>query len=286
VLFFFFYYLITGKSQIILKKLKSIKIKHFIIAIFAFMIVFIAIQTVFFSNLSNISGLLDAFTNFSSKAVSTGHSKPVLYYFSVLIPIEIGLIVMFLFSLFFHRKNIFSAFVIFWAILNLLVFSMISYKTNWVLTIFIFPLILSAGIAGDYLIKKSRIYSILIAFLLIVTLIFSIQQNFIYANNFDKNKLGYVETSKDINRIAYEIKEYSGNGRILITAEAYWPLPFYLRDYSLMYIRIDKINFTEYKDYDIFIIEKSKVPENISEFTIDEFEMRQNYNLNVLFRNK
>ena len=286
VLFFFFYYLITGKSQIILKKLKSIKIKHFIIAIFAFMIVFIAIQTVFLTNISNISGLIDAFSNFSSKVVSTGQNKPILYYFSILIPIEIGLFVMFLLSLFFHRKNIFSVFVIFWTILNLLVFSMISYKTNWVLTIFIFPLILSAGIAGDCLIKKSRIYSILIAFLVIVTLIFSIQQNFIYANNFDKNKLGYVETSKDINRIAYEIKEYSGNGRILITVEAYWPLPFYLRDYSLMYIRIDKINFTEYKDYDIFIIEKSKVPENISEFTIDEFEMRQNYNLNVLFRNK
>ena len=181
---------------------------------------------------------------------------------------------------------LFSAFVIFWAILNLLILTLISYKTNWVLTIFIFPLVLSAGIAGDYLIKKSRIYSILIAFLIILTLIFSIQQNFVYVNNFDKNKLGYVETSKDINRIIYEIQEYPENGKILITAESYWPLPFYLQDYPLMYLSIDKINFTEYKDYDIFIIEKRQLPENISEFTIDEFEMRQNYNLDVLFRKK
>jgi uncharacterized protein (TIGR03663 family) len=284
LLFFYLFYLITGKSEVILKKIKSIKIKHFILAFLAFLIVFIAIQTVFFTNLSNISGLLDAFSNFSSKAVSTGQSKPILYYFGTLIPIEIGLLVMFLFSLFFHRKNIFSAFVIFWAILNLLILSLIGYKTNWVLTIFIFPLILSAGIAGDYLMKKSRIYSILVAFLVIVTLIFSIQQNFIYVNNFDKNKLGYAETSKDINRIVYEIKEYSGSGKILIVADSYWPLPFYLQDYPLMYLSVDRVNFTEYKDYDLFIIEKSQVPENISEFTIDEFEMRQNYNLDVLFR--
>jgi len=169
-------------------------------------------------------------------------------------------------------------------------FSLMSYKTNWMIPFMIFPLVLHVGNTVDHIIKRFRFRKtiVFIVFLLILNSLFlSIQQNHLLYNDFKRNKIGYVESSPEINKLVYDIKEYAKGEelKIMITAHGYWPLPAYLREYELMYFtQIEKLNESEYTDYGVFISDSNQVSEIRESFTRKEYEIRNNYHIVVLFR--
>ncbi len=273
-----------------LKPLKKIKKGHFIIAILASILVFIMIHTNFFFQPYNLTKLMSVHSDFSNKVISTAHNKSFPYYFTVLFPLELGLFLIGVIGLFHFRRNSYSIFIIFWSLFSLLIFSLISYKANWMLPMVIFPLILHFGNTIDYLAGKSNLRIIILIasiVLILISLFFSIQQNFIFYNDFEKNKIGYVETSPEINQLTYDIKEYAQNRQIniLITAKSYWPLPYYLRAYNVSYFsEIDEINLTKYPDYEIYISNKNQVPLLPKSITKRQYLLRDNYPVVVLYK--
>jgi len=280
-------YLFDKKS---LSYLKKIKWRHFFLGLIVCVAVFIWIHTNFFIQLSNIEGLLKLGSDITTKTVSTGHNKSFPYYFTLIIPFEAGLLLISLIGLLFFKRKIFSYFLIFWSISFLFIFSMISYKTNWILPLVITPLILLAGDTMDHLTQITKWkYLVIIAGILLVlaNLFFSIQQNFIYFNDLEKNKIGYVETSVEVEQLVSDIHQYvlGRNISILITAKGYWPLPVYLKDYYLDYdTEIEKLDLANHTNRDIFISEESQVPDSIESFTKKKYELRQNYYMFVLYR--
>ncbi len=289
---FSFFYLdyMFDKKKTYKRFLKKIKWKHLIFSILAFVFVFVFIHTNFFYNWYNLEGLLNIVSDVSTKTVSTGHNKSFPYYFTLLFPFELGLLLVGVVGLFYFKRDKFSYFLIFWSLTSLFIFTLISYKTNWTLPVIILPLILHFGNTIDYLIEKFRLRDVILIagiLLVLISLFFSVQQNYIFYNDFEKNKIGYVETSYEVEQLVSDIREYSKDRdiKVLITAHGYWPLPSYLKAYNLSYLtEIRKINTSYYSDYDAFISDISQVPSVIESFTKKEYELRNNYNIAVLYK--
>jgi hypothetical protein len=206
---------------------------------------------------------------------------------------EPGILFFSFISLFFNKRDNISIFLIFWTFLGFIIYSIIPYKANWVLYVIIFPFILLSGITFDYLYNRFKKYRFII-YLITAVFIFlnfynSILQNFIYINNFEKNKIGYVETSTDISRLIKDINNYEDkypNSKILISANSYWPIPAYLDKYYINYLSdITQLDLNNYPDYNIIIANENQltnIPEN---FNKDTYELRQYYYLSVLLKN-
>ncbi|MFH1125681.1 MAG: flippase activity-associated protein Agl23 [Candidatus Altiarchaeota archaeon] len=279
-------FLFDGRSLEFLKKLGWMKVA---LGLLVFAFVFVLIQTSFFMYWSNLAGLVSG--DIAGKAISAGHSKPFSYFFTILIPLEIGILWISAVGFAFFKRDKFSLFLIFWSLSYLCIFSLISYKTNWMLFVVIFPLVLHTGNTVDYLIQRCRSAAMTAAALalLILTLAFSIQQNYLYVNDFERNKLGYVETSIDVNRLVSDINGYS-EGRaepVLVTARGYWPLPVYLKGFSLSYMTdTQKLNTSAYQGYDLYIVDKDQTPDDVQPFVVEEYELRQGYLISVLYRKR
>ena len=99
----------------------------------------------FFTNFSNLSSLLDIFVDTATKSTNA-QDQPFYYYFMILFPIELGLLVLFFVGIYKYKKNLFCKFLVFWSIFSILIFSIISYKTKWMLTAVVFPWVLLADV--------------------------------------------------------------------------------------------------------------------------------------------
>lgn len=155
-------------------------------------------------------------------------------------------------------KNSFALFASFWAFGTLAAYSLVPYKTPWLALNFIVPLALVAGYAlctvYEHGAKRGRqVVTVVLVLAITVNGYQAIDLNFYnYDNdaktinlNFLKHDLKpqyyvyvYAHTHREtlklvdeINRIAKSSGE-GGRMGITIVSSDYWPLPWYLRDYS------------------------------------------------------
>jgi uncharacterized protein (TIGR03663 family) len=271
--------------------LKAKSIRQYIWAFLLFGFVAILIQSSFFTNFINITSFPEQIIKLVGKAVNTGHNKGLFYYFTILYPYELGLLIFSFLGFFFYKKDYFSKFLICWTFFAVLFFSLLSYKTNWTMYYIFFPLVLLAGNTFDFLynkyhkLRKILIFTVLILFVISLTL--AIDQNYLDVNNYDFNKIGYVETTPDIFRLIKDIEDYQvqNTSKILITASSYWPLPVFLDQYSPWYLGdISKLNFVDYPDYNIFIANNEQLESDWPGFDKKVYELRRWYYLTVLFK--
>jgi uncharacterized protein (TIGR03663 family) len=139
-------------------------------------------------------------------------------------------------------RNAFAVFTSLWAFGLILAYSLIPYKTPWLILNFIVPLSIAAGYAveGIYRRAKNTRWSILVVITGIVALGVSAYQaitlNFI---NYDDPRYVYVyaHTYREFLPMVEEITraaDLAGTGKeteISVMSPEYWPLPWYLRDY-------------------------------------------------------
>lgn len=121
-------------------------------------------------------------------------------------------------------------------------YSIISYKTPWLMLNFLVGWILLAGIGWVYLWGKLR--SVTVHAILVIVLLFSLghslRQSWLLSFRFSadpRNPFVYSHTSPDLMNLVERIERLSqlhpdGTGmRIDIAGMEYWPLPWYLREY-------------------------------------------------------
>ena len=141
-------------------------------------------------------------------------------------------------------KNVFVLFSAFWAFGLLAAYSLIAYKTPWLTLNFIVPLALVGGYVFQLLYEAQwgHLREVCWALALVVAAISgyqTIQLNFV---NYDNDNAYYVyvyaHTRRDtlklvdtIDREAGRLKQGYATG-ITIVSPDYWPLPWYLRDYT------------------------------------------------------
>ncbi len=169
------------------------------------------------------------------------------------------------------------------------IYSLIPYKTPWLVINLTIPMSFIAGIGALELWKRfdKRIIFVLFVFSLIYL------GYFVYFTNFAKpwqeeNKLAYVHTDEDVLNLIEYINGIDGKILIIDKESAYWPIPFYLRDRKAEYLaskeRVLQEDYEKYfGTYGIVIVDSRLFDENSAEeYLIQRFKHRQGIEMIVV----
>jgi len=212
-------------------------------------LVFVGLNILFYSSFftNYPKGIYDALRTFDfwSKTGKEAHVHPITTYIKWLIKQESPLIILGslgAIAAVFSRKRPVALFCSLWAFGLTAAYSLVPYKTPWLVLNFVVPLAIAAGYAIQTIYEFDRGQLRLPAvFLLAAVCVNSYQMVDLNFVNYDNDDTYYVyvyaHTKRDTNQLVDEINKYArrasqGNTGITIMSPDYWPLPWYLRNYS------------------------------------------------------
>ncbi len=220
----------------------------FVVNILIALTVFVALYLLFYSSFfTNYKGINDSLQTFAiwKKTGNEAHVHPAEQYVIWLVRQEspllflgaIGAAIAVL-----RPKNSLALFCALWSFGLIAAYSLIPYKTPWLVLNFIVPLALIAGYAIQAIYELDRRRLRLAAAVLLlavgVAVYQSINLNFKnYDNDDEKNVYVYAHTKRGtlnlVNEVERIAKESSGNTTgISIVSPDYWPLPWYFRNFT------------------------------------------------------
>ncbi len=219
------------------------------------------ISAVFYSSfLTNPSGIADAIISPFVYSLESGHEKPFYYYMALLTGLKGGLgilagegaVVLIALSAAFigFRRNWLMTpngqlrrFLASFTLILFIIYSLIPYKTPWLVLSLLLGLALLAGSGLQALYDRypKSLARVGISTLLIIALALLLRG--VYLTNFrfsadPRNPYAYVHPNTDVLKIEERLNglaEVSPNGprlSIKVISEEYWPLPWYLRHYE------------------------------------------------------
>ena len=199
----------------------------------------------FFTYFKGLEGLLSTLKIWTKTGLGgTGHEKPFPYYFEILYRVELPILVFASLGLLysFWKRDTFSLFLSFWGIGSFLAYSLIPYKTPWLITNMITPMALLAGVflqgvtASLVGIGGRIVFATLFLTVVGYSAYQAVDLNF---RRYDDNAhdLVYVHTYRDVNGLVDRINSLAkiADGyktAINVVSPEHWPLEWYLRDYS------------------------------------------------------
>ena len=210
--------------------------------------VFVGMYVLFYSSFfTNTKGIYDSLETFKvwTKTGTEAHVHPPFTYLDWLRLQEGPLLILGALGAVFvvlKPKNSLALFSALWAFGLIAAYSLIPYKTPWLLLNFIVPLALVAGYAVQVIFEfdrgQLRMTGVVLLLSVLVATYQTIDLNFV---NYDNNDNSYVyvyahttrgtlDLVKEIDRVAKE--ENGGLTGISIVSPDYWPLPWYLRNFS------------------------------------------------------
>jgi uncharacterized protein (TIGR03663 family) len=223
----------------------------FVLPLAVFVALYVLFYTSFFTNNKGFSDSLQTFAIWA-KTGSEAHVHPPITYFRWLFSQEspllfigaVGAVITVL-----RPKNSFALFCALWSFGLIAAYSLISYKTPWLMLNFIVPLALVSGYAIQAIyemlnnLTETALVSwslpgMILAVALVVAGFQTFDLNFI---NYDNDKEYYVyvyaHTTRSTLALVDEVeriaKENAGNSTgITIVSPDYWPLPWYFRNYT------------------------------------------------------
>ena len=211
-------------------------------------VVFLFLNAVFYSSFfKNSQGIYDALKTFDiwTKTGNTAHVHPPFTYVLWLLRQEAPLLILGAIGAVYvvvKPKNSTALFAALWAFGLIAAYSLIPYKTPWLVLNFIVPLALIAGYVVQLIYELDRAQVRMVALVMFIAFAVSAYQtidlNFI---NYDNDKTYYVyvyahtrrgtlDLVRNIEQIAAE-RDGRKTG-ITIVSPDYWPLPWYLRNFS------------------------------------------------------
>jgi uncharacterized protein (TIGR03663 family) len=213
-------------------------------AALAFLVVGILLFTWGGQNWTALADLFRAIPNLAARAGGQGHEKPFWYYGVLLAggwsgAVILGLVALGMIRAFRLPRQIFLAG---YALLIIVIYSVIPYKTPWLALNLWLPLAIVAGFAIEWLwlaAPKFSVRALILAF--IVALGISISHDTrqrVFVNPAgEKNPYAYAHTGVDLARLPARLEQLARENRIsspriaVVAADA-WPLPWYLRKFS------------------------------------------------------
>ena len=219
-----------------------------VISVVIALIIFVVLNVVFYSSFfTNSQGVYDALKTFDiwAKTGQTAHVHPAYRYIEWLGSQESPLLFLGVVGAaiaLLKPKNSFAVFTALWAFGLIAAYTLIPYKTPWLVLNFIVPLAMISGVVAQFIYELDRGQVRLVAMMWLIALGVSAYQtidlNFI---NYDNDKGYYVyvyahttrgmlDLVKEIDTIA--AKQDGLATGISILSPDYWPLPWYLRNYT------------------------------------------------------
>src|SRR5215510_4862482 len=213
-------------------------------AVILFIFLNVIFYSSFFSNWQGVGDSLSAFKIWSKTGTSEFHAKPIGTYFGWLLQEEAPILILAaigsLIAVFEVRKNRFAVFAGAWAFGLLAAYSLIRYKTPWLMLSFIAPMAIVGGYALQILWRRrvGKWQAPLAAPGFILAVLISAYQTFVLNfRQYDNDQYIYVysHTHREAQALVdkvNELAEREGNNQIgvNIAAPEYWPLPWYFRN--------------------------------------------------------
>lgn len=228
-------FLSSGKPQL--------KPKNVLIAFIVFAFIFTFFYSSMFRNPSSLAlGITAPVKTWLDKAENwTGHQKPAIYYVSLLVIYELPILIFGLAgtakALIERKRNRFLVFTSLWALLVMVVYFLMKYKTPWLIVNMVLPLALMAGALVERTGHKKGVVALL-ALALAFSALAMLRVNFEKSAD-PSEPLVYVQTSGDVSRLVKIVDgvalERGGKPSVAVVSTDYWPLPFYFRDYGAGY---------------------------------------------------
>ncbi len=247
----------------------------------AAIIIFVFINIIFYASFFTIQTLSDGSRGtywqgvahaVKSIALWTGrsgseHVKDFGYYLGILLKLELPLLIGSLLAGVFIvlRGTRFWLFIAAWTLGLTLAYSIIGYKTPWLMISFMIPMGILSGYAAQQVYLASPLTSLRLLWALALVLVLIFNGRLARSLNFEKhddngNSIGYftalgrrmslkpyldglygyvyAQTDRDIFELVEAIKNEAdklpsgARTGILVASPEYWPLPWYLRDYD------------------------------------------------------
>jgi uncharacterized protein (TIGR03663 family) len=215
------------------------------VAFLVFLFVNILFYTSFFTYSEGFDAAFDSFQIWA-KTGTKDHGHPFLTYAKWLMQEEAALLVLGALGAFIalvRRRSRFAIFAGAWAFGILAAYSLIPYKTPWLMLNFTVPLAIIAGYAVqeiynyDWNLKSHFLALLLASAALVLSGTQAVILNF-YRYDDDRYPYVYAHTQRGFLSMVDQIQrvlsksDAGAQTGIVITAPEYWPLPWYLRDYK------------------------------------------------------
>jgi uncharacterized protein (TIGR03663 family) len=227
-----------------------------------FLAIYIVFYTSFFTNLRGPLDFLRSVFMWTGRGVKEGiHDHVFSYYLGILVKLELPLVIAAIIGIVvtLWRGTRFGLFVMAWACGMFLGYSIIPYKTPWLMVSMLIALAVFSGYVAQELFSLLRDAAPQLAFVALLIAVAvpmaktSWQVNFVhYADNenqtgylkawgerlklraYTDTQYGYVyaQTDKDLLNLVQEIERVKPSS-IQIASPDYWPLPWYLRNYQI-----------------------------------------------------
>ncbi len=238
----------TGSQTSALRRLGGAK-KLALLSLIA-IIVFVGVNVLFYSSFFNNypKGVYDAVKTFEfwTKTGKEAHVHPITTYIWWLLRQELPIIFLGTIGaalIVWKPRNAFALFSALWGFGLLAAYSLIGYKTPWLVLSFVVPLALISGYAlqvvYDWGLGQIRL---IIATMLLAVAISgykTVDLNFFNYDNDDQSYVYvYAHTRRELLALVDEIEKVAERTKlasktgITIVSTDYWPLPWYLRDYT------------------------------------------------------
>lgn len=142
-----------------------------------------------------------------------------------------------------RATNRLAVFLALWSFGLLAAYSLVGYKTPWIVLNFIVPLALAGGYALNFAYRKLREFEQPRLFIALATLIVAIggyqmiSLNFVHYDDdsyvyvYAHTRRGLLAMLDEVDRIAKRLRTGNDTGVALVSPD-YWPLPWYFRDYK------------------------------------------------------
>ncbi|MBN1594106.1 MAG: hypothetical protein JW941_12755, partial [Candidatus Coatesbacteria bacterium] len=177
-----------------------------------------------------------------------GHTKAAFYFIEVLLQLEPLVLMLGVFGIVvtINSKDVFERFVSLWAILDFIIYSIIPYKTPWLVMNIVVPLLLCAGCFVDRVrraLDDRPVAAVLSIVAFLGALFWSASLAWdISLVRYDDNteEIVYAHTFREINELVGDIEEAANSikgseTKIYVFSEKQWPLSWYLHQFDSVY---------------------------------------------------
>lgn len=212
----------------------------------AFVVINVLFYSSFFTNWPGVSAAVAAMKVWANTGTSEFHGKRFDTYITWLLQEEMSIFLLAiggsLVALFGERLNRFAIFVGAWGFGMLAAYSLIPYKTPWLMLSFIVPMAVVGGYAVQHLSGRSWATwkapapaLVVMGAALTICVYQTVVLNFRQYDN-DQYPYVYAHTSRELTSLVNEVERMAARagtkeiGVSIATAEN-WPLPWYFRDY-------------------------------------------------------
>ena len=220
----------------------SIPTEHVAGAAVVFLVIYVLLYSSFFTNFPK--GLIDSLATFAIWT-NTGEAtqvQPIYKYLQWMLPIEAPILLLGVVGgivAAIRAPSRLWVVIGLWAAGITTVYSVIQYKTPWIILNMLLPLALLAGLAVSELWRARRLrlaVPVVLAAAILASGWFAIDLNY---RHYDDETYPYVfvHSTRDMLKLVDEVEataQRTGTGKdtgVVIMSPDYWPLPWYLRDY-------------------------------------------------------